>query len=55
MGEIGKVMGHRHVQTTAIYAKVDQTRFTNKSLRTVQMAVKAWRQESALEIALVTG
>ncbi|WP_234838007.1 hypothetical protein [Sinorhizobium meliloti] len=29
---------------------VDQTRFTNKSLRTVQMAVKAWRQESALEI-----
>jgi|GEM_PF-2547395 len=28
---------------------VDQTRFTNKSLRTVQMAVKAWRQESALE------
>lgn len=24
---------------------VDQTRFTNKSLRTVQMAVKAWRQE----------
>lgn len=29
---------------------VDQTRFTNKSLRTVQMAVKAWRQETALEI-----
>jgi len=28
---------------------VDQTRFTNKSLRTVQMAVKAWRQASALE------
>lgn len=26
---------------------VDQTRFTNKSLRTVQIAVKAWRQESA--------
>ncbi|MQX96114.1 hypothetical protein GHK03_07870 [Sinorhizobium medicae] len=25
----------------------DQTRFTNKSLRTVQIAVKAWRQESA--------
>ena len=29
---------------------VDQTRCTNKSLRTVQMAVKGWRQESALEI-----
>ncbi|WP_245505949.1 hypothetical protein [Rhizobium sullae] len=29
---------------------VDQTRFTNKSLRTVQMAVKAGRQESDLEI-----
>ena len=23
LGEIGEVLGHRHVQTTAIYAKVD--------------------------------
>jgi site-specific recombinase XerD len=23
LGEIGDVLGHRHVQTTAIYAKVD--------------------------------
>jgi hypothetical protein len=29
---------------------VDQTRFTNKNLRTVQLAMKPWRQESALEI-----
>ncbi|WP_342211658.1 integrase catalytic domain-containing protein [Neomesorhizobium albiziae] len=28
---------------------VDQTRFTNKSLRTVQIAVKAWRKETAVE------
>ncbi|MER8480543.1 hypothetical protein [Mesorhizobium sp. M1163] len=29
---------------------VDQTRFTNKSLRTVEIAVKAWRKETAVEI-----
>ncbi|MEX2746345.1 hypothetical protein AB3480_35245 [Rhizobium mongolense] len=29
---------------------LDQTRLTNKGLRKVQMAVKAWRQESALQI-----
>ncbi|WP_292176117.1 hypothetical protein [Mesorhizobium sp.] len=29
---------------------IDQTRFTTKSLRTVQIAVKAWREETAVEI-----
>ncbi|WP_292724315.1 recombinase family protein [Mesorhizobium sp.] len=29
---------------------VDQTGFTTKSLRTVQIAVKAWREETAVEI-----
>ncbi|WP_245485749.1 MULTISPECIES: hypothetical protein [unclassified Mesorhizobium] len=29
---------------------IDQARFTTKSLRTVQIAVKAWREETAVEI-----
>ncbi|MGY5795534.1 tyrosine-type recombinase/integrase len=33
LGEIGEVLGHRHVQTTAIYAKVDLS-----ALRTLAVA-----------------
>jgi integrase/recombinase XerD len=33
LGEIGEVLGHRHVETTAIYAKVDLT-----ALRTLAVA-----------------
>lgn len=38
LGEIGEVLGHRHVQTTAIYAKVD----LNALLRTTSICGEGW-------------